>query len=156
MDEQSLIDRILENENLTDNLEDEDANLLLDWGTDHARRMIQDVADEDLAGAKINAVMAVMRKVNRIVGERASLPSQDLVTQIDALGQLHTWACGGACNHDVAAIEVLFASRAVASPSQTLQSLLDWLAPGQSQGEPTTSTEQALSALVPGDLYGEL
>jgi len=38
MDRQTAIDRITETENLTDGLEDDDANWLLDWEIAHGRR----------------------------------------------------------------------------------------------------------------------
>ncbi len=42
MDRQILIDRLLESENLTDNLEDEDANVLIKWGIAQLDHLILD------------------------------------------------------------------------------------------------------------------
>jgi hypothetical protein len=79
MNNQAAIDRILETENLTDGLEDQDARWLLDWGINNLPALIGNLQDEDAAGAKVNELMAVMRKINQIVADRQIAPVKDLV-----------------------------------------------------------------------------
>jgi hypothetical protein len=71
MDHQLFIDRLLETENLTDNLEDDDANLLLDWGVAQIAGLIKDITDHEAAGEKINGLMHVMRGLNSVAGNPA-------------------------------------------------------------------------------------
>src|SRR5437016_5998938 len=94
MNEQAYIDRILEAENLTDNLQDEPANLLLHWGTSRVRSSLKDVADDEQAGQRVNAIMAVMRQINRIVGNAASTPMNDSINDLKKLVKLYTRATG--------------------------------------------------------------
>jgi hypothetical protein len=47
MDRQTASERITETENLTDGLEDDDANWLLDWGIARVDRLLAGITDED-------------------------------------------------------------------------------------------------------------
>jgi hypothetical protein len=82
MDRQIAIDRITETENLTDGLEDDDANWLLDWGIGHVDGLVTGIADEDAAGDKLNQLMAVMRTLNQIASNRAAKPPDALAADI--------------------------------------------------------------------------
>src|SRR5262249_5634933 len=72
MDRQTAIDRITETENLTDGLEDDDANWLLDWGIAQVDGLVTGIKDEDEAGEKLNQLMSVMRTLNQIAADRAA------------------------------------------------------------------------------------
>jgi hypothetical protein len=82
MDRQTAIDRITETENLTDGLEDDDANWLLDWGIAHVDGVVTGITDEDAAGDKLNQLMAVMRSLNQIAADRAAKPPDALAADI--------------------------------------------------------------------------
>ena len=94
MQKERFVERILEAENLCDDLEDADANRLINWGINQVDVILAGITDEELAGKKINALMAVMRKINRLVGqanEKTALQwSQDLTVLhtlfVDAFG----------------------------------------------------------------------
>ncbi len=88
MDHQVFVDKILETENLTDNLEDNAANSLLKWGTAQVGKLIQGVEDEEAAGAKVNDLMQVMRGLNALAGNPSDVTHEkiaDLVNRYDAL-----------------------------------------------------------------------
>jgi hypothetical protein len=95
MDKQAAIDRILETENLTDGLEDDDAKWLLDWGIGFLPALIGELEDEDAAGAKVNELMAVMRQINQIVADRNAASPEDLADAVVALAEAHARAFGG-------------------------------------------------------------
>jgi hypothetical protein len=78
MDPQAAIDRILETENLTDGLEDNDANWLLDWGINSLPALIGEMEDEDAAGTKVNDLMSVMRKINQNTADRETADPQEI------------------------------------------------------------------------------
>jgi hypothetical protein len=82
MDRQTAIDRITETENLTDGLEDDDANWLLDWGIAHVDGLVTGIKDEDAAGEKLNQLMSVMRTLNQIAADRAAKPPDALAGDI--------------------------------------------------------------------------
>ena len=67
MDTQPFKERMLEIENLTDELEDSEANWLLNWGAAQLDWVLHGVKDQETAGQKANALYAVMRKINRMM-----------------------------------------------------------------------------------------
>ena len=91
MDKARYVERILEVENLTDELEDPQANWLLDWGIGQLDGILKGIVDEELAGEKVNALMAVMRKINRITGSRPKgdleILAVDFATLADLFGR---------------------------------------------------------------------
>ncbi len=130
MDQQIAVDRILETENLTANLEDPDANWLLNWGISHVPRLIGHIEDDEAAGAKVNELMAVMRKLNQIAGESAEKPTEELDKDIKELAALYRKAFGeirmlGADDFKRAAGELR-----KKSPLETMQFLIEFVAKG--------------------------
>lgn len=81
MDRQVLIDRLLESENLTDNLEDDDANALIKWGISQISPLVNGITDEDAAGEKVNHLMGLMRQVNSIAGNLSTV-SEDKIQKL--------------------------------------------------------------------------
>jgi hypothetical protein len=94
MNKQPYIERMLENENLTDELEDPDANWLLDWGSSQMDTVLEGANDSETAGNRANALMAVMRKINRIAGSYADKSPQSLASDLAALYDLFQQAFG--------------------------------------------------------------
>ena len=88
MDKKLYIDRMLETENLTDELQDADAQWLLDWGINQLDRALRDVSGEDEADEKVTALMGVVRKINRMVGARESKDPESLAADCTALAAL--------------------------------------------------------------------
>ncbi len=88
MDKARYVERILEVENLTDELEDAQANWLLEWGIAQLDWLLEDVSDEEIAGARVNALMAAMRKVNRATGSRAGREPAELAADFATLADL--------------------------------------------------------------------
>ena len=79
VDPQSFIDRILEVENLTDALEDDEADFLLNWGVEQLKQKLQKIEDNEAAGEYTNALMGFMRSVNQIAGNLEGIQPEDLV-----------------------------------------------------------------------------
>ena len=130
MDPQMAIERITEVENLTDNLEDDDANWLLDWGIGHVPKLIGDIKDEDAAGEKVNDLMAVMRKLNRISANRTAKSVDEMVADIKEFADLYSKAFGeirkgGANDFKRAAREI-----AKQQPQEMMKYLMDFVARG--------------------------
>ncbi len=84
MDQQVFIDKILETENLTDNLEDKPADALLKWGTAQVGKLIQGVDDDEAAGAKVNDLMHVMRGLNSLAGNPADVTHEKVADLINS------------------------------------------------------------------------
>ena len=134
MDEQVYIDRIHEAENLTDNLEDEPANVLLQWGTSRVRSAIQGLDNEEQAGQRVNALMAVMRQINRVVGNATSAPIDDTIADLKKLLELYastthtTGDASPAPAADPANLQSVASRLANSPPREALLFLLDWVA----------------------------
>jgi hypothetical protein len=96
MDKERFTERILETENLTDELEDADASWLLDWGIARLDQVLEGAQDQETAGSRVNALMAVMRKINRIVGSYADKSPQRLAQDLAELRDLFSTAFSSA------------------------------------------------------------
>jgi len=79
MNRQLLVDRILETENLTSNLDDKDADVLLKWGIAQVDGLIKNVVTEEVAGNKVNQLMMVMREVNELAADPASVTASAII-----------------------------------------------------------------------------
>ncbi len=85
MNPQPYIDRMLETENLTDMLADPEANLLLDWGSAQMSGLLTGINNEAAANAKASQLMAVMRSINKLMGDRQVLSQDELVQALQDL-----------------------------------------------------------------------
>ena len=86
MDRQIFVDRLLESENLTDNLDDEAANALIKWGISQIDQLIKD-KDDEAAGNKVNQLMGLMRAVNSVAGDPSTATTQSLFNLLDIFAQ---------------------------------------------------------------------
>src|SRR5260221_12106150 len=94
MYEQMAIDRISEVGNLTDNLTDDAASWLIRWAVDQAPALLVSIDDADTAGARINDIMAVMRKINEIIPARVSKEPDDLAKDIKDFARVYSKVFG--------------------------------------------------------------
>ena len=79
IDPQIFIDRMLEVENLTDNLVDEDAEYLINWGVARLKERLGKIDELPSAGKFTNDLMGFMRLLNQIAGNLETLQPDDLV-----------------------------------------------------------------------------
>lgn len=148
MDEQTAIDRITENENLTDGLEDEDADWLINWGISHVREALAHVqglnkpADEDAEGNQLNALMAVMRKMNQIAADRNVKASDALASDVLEFVDQYAAVFGSTPKKMLEAqsmaqsLEKTTAAIHTATPRETMQHLLDLVQPAAKSDKP--------------------
>jgi hypothetical protein len=157
MDEAQAKERILEVENLTDALDDDDANWLLDWGTKQVGPLIQGIADDDQAGEKVNQLMGVMRSVNRITGDRSAAPPDELANDVRELIEKYNAAFGTIVSPSDEQIKALVGRIGTLSERDTMQALLDAVAkpsamtPASAQPTSTPPVASAPSAARSGD-----
>jgi len=96
MDEQILRDRLLESENLTADLPDEEARWLIEWGLAQIPLLIEGLTDEDAAAERLRALMAFIRRVNRLAARKQARPPETLVEELRGLLELYQQAFGAA------------------------------------------------------------
>jgi hypothetical protein len=126
MEKDVYVERLLETENLTDELEDREANWLLEWGIARLGPALETIEEEEAAGNKVNALMAVMRKINRLAGSRARRTSEELSAELIVLLQLFEAAFGQARQASPDEIEAAAASLPGLSTQQALELLANW------------------------------
>jgi hypothetical protein len=78
-----LTSRMLEAESLTDNLEDDDAKYLLDWGVSQIPIIIGETTDIEYANQRVSFLMRAMRTLNRIAGNWPDLEPGQLVELLE-------------------------------------------------------------------------
>ena len=125
MDRQLLIDRLLETENLTDNLEDEDANTLIKWGVSQIDHLVNGVEDEEAAGEKVNHLMQLMRAINSTAGN----PSAASQEKLRKLIEQHAQTFGKAHPMDDDERKAVTEKLSKMQPGQAVKYLLEWMHP---------------------------
>jgi hypothetical protein len=122
MDHQVFLDKILETENLTDNLEDKAANSLLKWGMAQVGKLIQGVEDEEAAGAKVNDLMHVMRGLNALAGNPADVTHEKIAELVNRY-----MALIGDVNVDEAEHRSIAERVSKMEPGEAINFLTEWL-----------------------------
>jgi hypothetical protein len=123
MDRQLLIDRLLEAENLTDNLEDDAANTLIKWGIGQIDRLTNNMQDDERVGAKVNRLMSLMRGVNSIAGDPSAISSDALMKIVDRYAQIFDK------DHQIEEVERRDVAQKLSTmqPKEAVEYLLSWI-----------------------------
>jgi hypothetical protein len=123
MDRQIFIDRILETENLTDNLEDKDANTLLDWGIAQVDGLIDDALDPESAGARINDLMHVMRGLNSLAGNPTGVSQEAIADLLKRYGMM----ISGTVQAEEDELRSVAERVSKMQPGEAIRFLIEWL-----------------------------
>ena len=142
-DPQKFIDRMLEAENLTDYLEDEDADYLIDWGVTQLREKLGQIEDDSIAGEFANNLMGFIRKLNQIAGNLENV----LPANVFQLADRHQKAFGGP-ERDLIQSDYLkpASDLVVMTPRQAIDYLLKWPFPEEklpSEESPSSNNDQS-------------
>jgi hypothetical protein len=122
-DLQTLTDRMLESENLTDNLQDQEAQWLLDWGITELRRLASEAENEQELSDRAGALMKFIRGLNRLVG---GLPDAD-PAELARLLESHFAAYGTSRAAEQAAIDEAVIALSALPPREALEFLIGWV-----------------------------
>jgi hypothetical protein len=123
VDRQVLIDRLLESENLTDNLEDEDANDLIKWGIAQIDRLLEGINDDETAWTKITHLTSLMRQINSIAGNPSTLSPEKLLNLLEQYTQTFDKAHQISEDERKAVTEKLSRMQ----PGEAMKYLLEWM-----------------------------
>jgi hypothetical protein len=127
MGKELYVERMLGVENLTDELEDPQANWLLNWGVARLDAVLKAAGgDPEAAGNKVNALMAVMRKINRMAGARQSAGAEALADDFLALNGLFTTAFGSERVVTASECQAAAGRLATLSAQQAVEYLAEW------------------------------
>jgi hypothetical protein len=127
MNKERYRERILETENLTDELEDAQAGWLLQWGIACLDQLLEGTFDnQEVAGKKINELMAVMRKINSMVGASPAAGPGRLAAEFATFNDLFNSAFKLERNLTDAECFSAAAQLKQFSPQQALEYLTGW------------------------------
>ncbi|MCE1254311.1 MAG: hypothetical protein LWX83_12285 [Anaerolineae bacterium] len=87
---EQLVERLLETENLTDELEDSEANLLIGWAIKQIDFILAESGNENEIRSRVNNLTDVMRKINRLVSQRSHISNLDWKNNLAELNSLFT------------------------------------------------------------------
>lgn len=125
MDRQILVDRLLGTSNLTDELEDDAANELLNWAVSQVDGLMADGADEATVNQRIYDLMQLMRGVNKW----ASKPQSFTEGVLQEFTQSYLRVFGDVRNASGDERARVVAQLAELNPKDALIYLLNWLKP---------------------------
>ncbi|MEM7539647.1 MAG: hypothetical protein AAF639_46255 [Chloroflexota bacterium] len=135
---QQIAESLLGNEGLTDNLDDEAANVLLNWGTElgesiaKASAHLDDEAAEEAMYPQQRALRRMLRDINRWIPKRADMdPAADRVTVEKVLAQAKTVYPKGLVLPDEDARDAFVKSSVTQNDVEVIRSLRALLEQGQ-------------------------
>jgi len=131
VDPQNFIDRLLESENLTDYLEDEDAQYLIDWGVARLKEGLQNMEDPQAAGDYSTRLMGFLRTLNQLAGNLADLEPDGLTQLVER----YQAAFAKPSAMDPAGYPKVIASLVEMPPRQAIEYLLTWLESSQDSSQ---------------------
>jgi hypothetical protein len=131
---QTLTDRLLESENLTADLEDPEADWLLQWGIAQIPLVVEGYTDEEAAGEKVSTLMAFMRRAGRSVARKDRRTPAELAAALDELAHLYGQAFTPLPSLTPETLAQAAAQMQAASPREALRFLVEWLASCRSTG----------------------
>ncbi len=124
------VESIVENETLTDNLDDKAAQVLLDWGVACAEMIAQSTVglDDERAEAEIyqrmRALRRMLRAVNRWIPRRLDMSDEEKLAALEEVIGLASQVYGPSFTFPDGGKRLLFlAGDAVAAPSRAIQGL---------------------------------
>lgn len=126
-DRQIFVERMLESENLTDELQDEEARWLIRWGIAQLDTILAGIEDPDISAQRASSLMHLIQSLNRMAGNPASVLPQDLADLLTTYSE----ACGASryVNEDeMAEIANKLSSMA---PQEMLEFLTCWVKTGE-------------------------
>lgn len=140
MNEQAAIERLSETENLTGGLDDEPANLLLNWAYRRVPGLLASARNEAAAFQKVNGLMAVMRQISKITLSRAG-PALEVASELQELARLCTRMYGFFPRPEPAELQSLALEIAGQTGVEAISTLLAWLTPADQSAPPRSPNE---------------
>jgi len=132
VDIESVMARLHEDEALTTDLNDAEAQQLLQWAEAQLKQMVQAQTDEAAFDEIFGVLRQFVKQVNRVVGQRAALSAEEVSEQLTKLAESARTLNAGeipaqALNASAQSLE------SVPNPSALIDLLTSWVAPRASQ-----------------------
>lgn len=75
--------RLYEDISLTDELDDQEAQILLKWGAQKLAQIVQTTNDEELFEQQFKTLRQLMKRINRMIGQRTDLDDEQLASYLE-------------------------------------------------------------------------
>jgi hypothetical protein len=125
----------LESENLTDSLDDQAADWLLNWGVGQLPTLLANVTTEEEADMHTHALMKTMRQLNKLGGMCREGASEGVLPEITVFWERYKAAFGTAQAHPPEAYEALANQLMGKSAEYVLPLLVSFAQPAAAETE---------------------
>ncbi|MEL6149656.1 MAG: hypothetical protein AAFR56_08520, partial [Chloroflexota bacterium] len=82
-DAERAIERIYEDESLTDEMMDDEAKVLLRWSEDTVVELDSDAPDDDTFDARFKQMRKLMKRINKFIGQRSSVSDEEAQEMVE-------------------------------------------------------------------------
>lgn len=137
VDIESVMARLYEDEGLTTDLDDSEAQQLLKWAEAQVTQMAQTQTDDAVFDEIFGVLRQFVKRVNRVVGQRAELAPEELTEQLSKLADNARALNAG--EMPAQALDASAQSLESATPSALIDILTSWVAPRAPQSDSPTS-----------------
>ncbi len=137
VDIESVMARLYEDEGLTTDLDDSEAQQLLKWAEAQVAQMAETQTDEAVFDEIFGVLRQFVKRVNRVVGQRAELAPEELSEQLSKLAENARALNAGEL--PAQALSASAQSLESTTPSALIDILTSWVAPRAPQSDNPTS-----------------
>lgn len=125
VDLEAAVMHLYEDESLTAELNDPEATALLKWAEAQVERLVAQYPSEDEYDAHFTPLRAFIKRVNKVVGQRADMDGEEMLTMLTRMAETAR-AVGGQI--DDAGIQAAAALLPSLDATAALNALLAWMA----------------------------
>jgi hypothetical protein len=146
MDRQKAIERILESEDLTDNLDDDAADWLLNWATSKVDTLLSVTAQSEQSDEKVNQLMRVMRQLNQMMADYADAAAEEMAPEIETFLAQYAETFGITRAQTAEDYQQVAADISEKQPTEAIQALIAFAQPdaaAASEAAPSASMANA-------------
>jgi hypothetical protein len=126
VDLEAAVMHLYEDESLTAELDDPEATALLKWAEAQVERLVAQYPSEDEYDAHFTPLRAFIKRVNKVVGQRADMDGGEMLTMLTRMAETAR-AVGGQI--DDAGIQAAAALLPSLNATAALNALLAWMSP---------------------------
>jgi hypothetical protein len=126
VDLEAAVMHLYEDESLTAELSDPEATALLKWAEAQVERLVAQYPSEDEYDAHFTPLRAFIKRVNKVVGQRADMDGEEMLTMLTRMAETARTVGG---QIDDAGIQAAAALLPSLDATAALNALLAWMSP---------------------------
>lgn len=138
VDLKTAISYLYEDESLTGELDDAEAQTLLKWAEGRVGSLVDQFPDDEAYDSAFTPLRAMLKRVNKVVGQRNDMAPDEMV---EMLGKIAETARSMGGQVDDAQVQSAAAGLAALPAADALQQLLTWASPAVPAEQPITDVQ---------------